>query len=345
MSRPTPATAVVLHGAVPADAPPDELDVLAEASLVEAALDRLGCRVERLALTPDLAAAARRLRRLRPDLVFNLVESLDGDGRMIHLAPTLLESLGLPFTGAGAEAMFLTSCKPQAKHRLAAAGLPTPAWTDTALGWSVPPGETGRWIVKSAWEHASIGLDAGNVVPPARLAAVAAERRAGFGGDWFAERFVDGREFNLSLLAGADGPDLLPPAEIDFVGYGAERPRLVDYAAKWLPEAASFHDTPRRFEFAASDGPLLDRLAALAHACWRLFGLRGHARVDFRVDGAGEPWILEVNANPCLSPDAGFMAAARQAGLDVDGVVARILGDVNRPAARRVAAPAAALDA
>ena len=66
-------------------------------------------------------------------------------------------------------------------------------------------------------------------------------------------------------------------------------------------------------------------LAALAFECWRLFGLRGYARVDFRVDREGRPWILEVNANPCLSADAGYMAAAAEAGLEPEEVVRRIL--------------------
>jgi D-alanine-D-alanine ligase len=66
-------------------------------------------------------------------------------------------------------------------------------------------------------------------------------------------------------------------------------------------------------------------LSRNALACWRLFGLGGYARVDFRVDSSGRPWILEINANPCLSPDAGFLAAAGRAGLDATRVVERIV--------------------
>jgi D-alanine-D-alanine ligase len=72
---------------------------------------------------------------------------------------------------------------------------------------------------------------------------------------------------------------------------------------------------------------LLATLADLGRACWDLFELRGYARVDFRVDQSGRPWVLEINANPCIAPDAGFMAAAAQAGLTIDEVVARIIAD------------------
>ena len=123
------------------------------------------------------------------------------------------------------------------------------------------------------------------------------------------------------------------------------KPRIVDYAAKWHAGSFEFCNTVRRFEFDAADRPLLARLEDVAKACWRLFGLRGYARVDFRVDAAGRPWVLEVNVNPCLSPDAGFAAAAARRGLDLPAVCAASSrscrpGSPNRrPASRQPAEP------
>ena len=76
---------------------------------------------------------------------------------------------------------------------------------------------------------------------------------------------------------------------------------------------------------------MLATLKELALRCWKLFGLRGYARIDFRVDREGKPWILEVNANPCLSPDAGFSAATLRAGLTFPDVLRRILGAEGKP--------------
>ena len=59
-----------------------------------------------------------------------------------------------------------------------------------------------------------------------------------------------------------------------------------------------------------------------------MFRLRGYARVDLRVDESGKPWVLEINANPCISPDSGFMAAATQAGMTYNDVIERILNDI-----------------
>jgi D-alanine-D-alanine ligase len=330
----------IVYGAVAADAAPDEQDVLVEVSTVQQTLTALGFAPVVVPLTLDLEAVRQRLLHLRPGFVFNLVESVEGLGRLIHLAPALYESLGLPYTGAGSEAMYLTSNKPLAKRLMASAGIPTPDW-----GAPAAPGFGGPYIVKSVWEHASIGIDESSVVEAAsKVATVARKRQRRYGGEWFAERFIDGREFNLSLLGDADGVELLPPAEMLFVDYPQGKRRIVDYAAKWHAGSFEFCNTVRRFEFGEDDRPLLAELEAIARSCWRLFGLRGYARVDCRVDAVGRPWVLEVNINPCLSPDAGFAAAAERRGLDLAAVVRRIIADM--PVAELIVGKrAAAMDA
>ena len=143
----------------------------------------------------------------------------------------------------------------------------------------------------------------------------------------YAEEFIEGREFNLAMLTGPDGVEVLPTAEIDFSAFPAEKPRIVGYRAKWEADSFEYNNTPHIFEFSAADQPLLEQLDAIARKCWKLFMLHGWARVDFRVDQNGRPWILEVNSNPCLSPDAGFFAALRQAGVSFDEAIRRIIDE------------------
>jgi D-alanine-D-alanine ligase len=280
-------------------------------------------------------------------LVFNLVESLGGTDRLMTLAPLLLEALDTPYTGATSHSMLAVADKRHAKQILHDAGLPTPGWFTCDEGWHVDPlprdrtagaaaGPT-RLIVKAVWEHASFELhnDAVIEVPGqitnGELAERLQARTAAAGRPLFVERFIDGREFNLSLLAGRHGPQVLPPAEIDFSAFPPDQPHIVGYPAKWDEGSFQYLNTPRRFEFARSDRPLLERLKQLAIRCWHLFRLRGYARVDLRVDAAGRPWILEINVNPCLSLDAGFAAALQRADIDYDEAIERILADTSCP--------------
>jgi D-alanine-D-alanine ligase len=319
----------VLHSSIGADAGPDELDTLVQVEEISKVLVGAGHEIVAIPCGLDLAAAKAALIAVSPDLVCNLVESMDGTGRLIHVAPALVERLGLPMTGCPADAVYATSNKLMAKQILHLSGLPVPDWyprSDPAGDRApVPPG---RLIVKSLWEHASIGLEESSVLEPPSEAALIAElerRRASLGGEAFAEQFVDGREFNLAVLEDRDGPRVLPPAEIRFVEFPEGKPRIVGYRAKWETTSFEYEHTVRSFDFAPDDASLLAALEALALRAFGVFRLRGYARVDFRVDPTGAPFILEVNANPCLSPDAGFAAAAARAGIGYDALVLKIV--------------------
>ena len=328
---------VVLHDAVPEGARPDELDTLEQVRAVAAALTARGHTAEALPFDLDLGRARAELLARGPDVVFNLVESVGGQGRLVHLAPALLEALGLPFSGCSAEATFLASGKPLAKRLLQQAGVPTAPWLsrpELAAGAPVP---AGRWIVKSAWEHASVGLDEDSVLEggdPAALLAELERRLPALGGEGFLEAFLPGRELNLGLLEGPDGPRHLPPAEIEFRDWPAGKPRVVGYRAKWAEDSFEYVHTVRRYAFGPEDQAFLAAGQALARACWDLFRLSGYARVDLRGDAQGRPVVLEVNTNPCLAPGAGFAAALEVAGLDYAHTIEELALNALRRAGR-----------
>ena len=299
---------------------PDEIDTLLSAEAVAHALGELGFATEIVAVDLDLNHFLA-LKRRDPLLVFNLVDAVRGDGRLAPVIPSMLDAVGLPFTGAHSDAWLETMSKVATKLKLKREGLPTPGFS--VDGARLDP--DARFIVKAVWEHGSLGLDEGSVVKGADAARVIAVRVARFGTEHFAERFVEGREFNLSLLDERGRAGVLPIAEILFEDWREGIPRIVGYDAKWTSDSEAYVGTPRRFGLETAQPALAAELVKLAKSCWDLFGLAGYARVDFRVDREGRPTILEVNVNPCLNPDAGFAAAAAQGGLSYRELIGSII--------------------
>jgi D-alanine-D-alanine ligase-like ATP-grasp enzyme/ribosomal protein S18 acetylase RimI-like enzyme len=314
----------IVHDAIATTGRVDERDALIQAELVAELLAALGHASERVEATADLEALTDRLRALAPDLVVNLVESLDGVAERIHWVPRWLESLGLPFTGGGSAAIRVTSHKLEAKRRLRAAGLPTPDWVEPG---EAAPGAERRWILKPIFEDAGIAIDDAAVVVAggAKLEQLLLERARQVGRPVFAEAFVEGRDFNVGLLAKGAGCEVLPPAEVVFENWPEDKPKLYGFAAKWDPRSLEWDRTPTVFALAEREPALAARLAALVLRAAAVFGLSGYARADFRVDAAGEPWILEVNSNPCLSPESGYLEAAALVNLSPRNVMERIV--------------------
>lgn len=327
---------LVLHSDVAEDAPPDEQDTLATAKAVSSALRVRGHEPASFAFSPDPAGMNRALHESRAEIVFNLVESVLGQGDLAGVAAAMLARRRIPYTGASAAALACAADKCFGKRLFVSAGLPTPDWAE-------PPRWTGLsndalYIVKSIDEDASIGLDDGAVVRGCDVRARAAACAAQYGGRWFAEAYCPGREFNISLIGAGRETCVLPIAETGFEGWSPERPRIVGYAAKWDSNSPDCTGTPRSFGMEREAPILAARLHDLALSAWRLMSLRGYARVDFRLDGTGAPMILELNPNPCLEPNAGFAAAAAEAGIEYPDLIERILWNGLRSAGERAPA-------
>lgn len=319
---------VIAHNPAGAEDDPSTSDVLAQAACVESALAELGIPCVRVAIDPG-----RTLEIIqdldRDSVIFNLIESPPGRPWIHTASAAVLELAGLPYTGSSPAALALSTDKIATRALLASEGvavapggrldLGLPLHHPTVLDRVPPP-----WILKPAFEDASIGLE-GDPVCDTRESAL--ERGAALARRFPAqpvlvERFLPGREFNVSLLQNGDRPEVLPIAEILYDGFPEGMPRVLGYDAKWDESSFAYIHTVRHFP---EEAPVLGKVREMALASWRLCGLKGYARVDFRLDEDGIPHVLEVNANPCLAENAGFMAAAGRAGLSKAGVVRRIL--------------------
>ena len=324
MSRRRPRIAVLYNApSLPRDHPhhESEVGVVAVARAVIAALKAHGFRPFGMAARPPAQRLVRGLVRRKPDAVFNLIEGFGGhSGGEAHVS-SLLELLGLPYTGCPPEAQGLLRSKGLAKALLVGSGLPTAPWQVDEPGRpAIFDPWPGRILVKPDSEDASLGIDQGSVVAnPDDLVARVAKIRAEHGPRVIAERYLPGPEFNVGVLALPE-PTALPVAEIVYSPSEGRWP-ILTYAAKWDVGSAEDRESRPRCP-AEIDESLASRLALLAEAAFRASGCRDYARVDFRLDDRGDPMILEVNPNPDLDPTAGLARAIAATGRDWAGTVA-----------------------
>jgi D-alanine-D-alanine ligase len=315
---------LIIHDRLSKFASKDELDTRLQAQQVAAALTSLGHQVSQTVFSLDLPFMRTRIAKLNPDHVFNLVETLEGS-KLLHVAPALFETMGLSFSGGGSQGMILTSDKPLAKRLMRLAGIPTPAWVGSDTTGELTDFLETPVIVKPVTEEASVGINDDSVRIFHTVEELHCAMQGAKGRPLFVERYIEGREFNISVMPFDGVPTVLPIAEMLFLDYPAGKPTIAGYEAKWEEHSFAYTHTQRSFSFTPQEEPLLKRLHDLSLRCWHLFGARGYARVDFRVDAAGEPYVLEMNLNPCVAQDSGFTAAAEKQGLSYVQMIERIL--------------------
>ena len=255
---------------------------------------------------------------LAADVVFNLCEALDCDSRHEIVIPSLLDLMGVTYTGSAPFALGLALRKDRAKEVLRARGIPTPAAVcveseDALPGILAALALPFPLIVKPTREDASVGIHASSVAHD--LASLERAARAvlrDLDQPALIERFIDGREIYVSLLGNAP-PRALPFHEIDFTDLPEGLPRIVSYAGKWDVESMECIGTrPTR---CLIDEPLRERVEQVARAAFTALDLCDYARIDVRLAADGTPYVIDVNPNCDLSADAGFARAAGYDGL------------------------------
>ncbi len=294
-----------------------------EAQAVATALEQLGYSPSLIPLGAEISRFVSALQQLQPELVFNLCEGFWGESRREMHVAALFELLGLPHTGSPALTLGLTQDKALTKDLLTRHGLPTPAYLQIPPGESLPEEFQLRWpvIVKPCFEDASLGITAESIVSD----EIALSSRIRYIHDRYrqaalVEEFIAGREFNAAVI-GDRYLEALPVSEICFRP-GLDR-QIVSYAGKWQEDSSEYAATAPvcPAELSKQERQSVQQVAL--QAC-RLLGCRDYARVDMRLRD-GVPYILEVNANPDISPDAGLARAARAAGSDYPTLIERIV--------------------
>ncbi|MGA2006167.1 MAG: D-alanine--D-alanine ligase [Solirubrobacteraceae bacterium] len=289
---------------------------LASGARVEDALARLGHDVVAIDVGPDLVT---QLREARPQVAFVALHGRGGEDGTVQ---ELLEVLGIPYSGSGVHACVRCADKMLAKHALRDGGLPTPDWVVLGqigfheLGMAEALADIGQrlgfpLVVKPVSQGSSLGVKfaaSQEELPAALIAALS------YGPRVLLERYIEGRELAVSLLAAGDEPaQALPIVEA-------------------VPRDRQFYDFAARYEIgrtdfvcpAVLDHALGERVREIARSAWGLLDCRGFARVDM-ILGADGPTVLEINPIPGLTETSLLPQAADAAGVSFDEVVARVL--------------------
>ena len=295
---------------------PDQL-ITGTVDAVAAELASEGNEITRIPVHDD-AKWVEKLRRARLDFVFNLCESVDGVAAMEPPVISVLELLALPYSGSSSWTTSLCLRKHVLNGALERAGLPVPKFAVVRRGGAIPSVGFPA-ICKPAAEDASIGVEQRSVVRTTRQLTERVDAMLERWDEVLVQRYIEGREVNVGIL----GDAVLPIAEIDFGRMPKGMWRIVTYRSKW--ETGSDEDLgsaprcPARLPAAVAT-----QLRRVAVAAWRIAGGSGYGRVDLRIDERGRPWILEVNANPDIAPDAGLARMARVAGIEYGALVRRV---------------------
>jgi len=310
---------VVLYNLEGDGAAIDAASVADAAKAIAAALREVGHAAELATVTGrDALSAVEQLAATKPDLVFNLCEAIAGNSRNEPTFVGLLDLFAIPYTGA--DLLGLASClyKHRAKAILLGSGVSTPAARSLTLGDLADPALDSLpypQFVKLDHEDASVGITEANVAPTA--AALRARAKAlidDYEQPVLVERYIEGREINVTLIGNGTDLRVLPLHEIDFAAMPRDRPNIVSYAAKW-DESHVDYDGTKPVPLRDASPELVAAVERTARAAWHALGLRDYGRVDLRVDAAGTPWVIDVNPNCDISPDAGVARSAKVAGM------------------------------
>jgi D-alanine-D-alanine ligase len=303
-----------------------EVGVVEEMEDIQMALDELGYVTSIMNVDSDVDRLYRYLRGERPDLVFNLVESIENESLLEMNVAGIYELLKIPYTGAGAYALGTALNKPRTKEILAYHGIRTPRHLVVEAGTEavLPPALHFPCIVKPAREDASVGIADDSVVETAaELQRKVRYIHAEFKQAALVEEYIDGRELNIAIL-GNTPPVPLPISEIDFSGLAPGMRKIVSYEAKWIGGTVAYEGT-RGVCPAILPPALEEEMKAAALRCFSLVGCRDYARVDVRLSRENVPYVLEVNPNPDISADAGFARSARASGLTFPETIGKIV--------------------
>jgi D-alanine-D-alanine ligase len=312
--------------------PPDDtagIDILEadwkmEYDVIET-LREIGHEVRVLGTHDDLGGVRTAAEDFKPHIVFNLMEAFADVTTFDQNVVSYLELLRLPYTGCNPRGLILARDKALSKKLLAYHRIPVPDFTVVRYGRKPQLSKKMRFplIVKSLFFEASAGISQASVVENAeQLAKRVTFIHENLGTAAIVEQFIDGRELYVGVI-GNERLETLPVWEMSFDKMPDNRWRIATERVKWSTQYQKRHGIMT--DKARLDDALTERIHRMARRAYRALDLNGYARIDFRLDENGRPFVLEANPNPNLAYGEDFAESAEVHGLPYERLLDRIL--------------------
>lgn len=264
----------------------------------------------------DIITFINQIKAISPHVIFNLCEAFADKSLGEMFIASLYELLGIPYTGSPPLTMGICLNKVLTKKLLVANGLPTPPWF---LKDEIEKIDDKMFplILKPISEDGSFGIFKENIIFEKKELKEKLEKITSLTKvPMFLEKFIDGRELNVSIL----GNEPICIGEIEFKIY----PRILTYNGKWKDGSEDDRGTIPKYPADLKEEERV-QILKIAKEVFEIFGLRDYARIDMRMDEKGNLYVIDVNPNPDLSLDAGFSRALKVRGISYEDGIKRIL--------------------
>ncbi len=279
--------------------------------------------VKSLAVDKNVEKAISSINEFSPDLIFNFVESIEGISTYEYCMAGLFQLLGYDFTGNVPSCLGNCLNKERAKNILRSHNINTPNSLIVAYSQKISEEEfklNFPVILKLLNEDASIGISEFSVVNnfEAFLKQLNFLQKT-YKKEVIVEEYIDGRELNVAIL----GNKVLPISEIKFNTLPEGLPKIVTYDGKWMEDSVYYENTKPVCPAELNEN-LQKNIEEIALQAFEAMNCRDYARVDIRLDKNNIPFVIEVNPNPDISTDSGFVRAAAAAGISYSGLLSTI---------------------
>ena len=302
-----------------------ERDFLRQIANIKKVLEKKYISVDTLAVNSDIRTAIKKITNYSPDAILNFVESVEGNSNLESYVAGVYDLLEIPYTGNSSVCLGNCLSKVRTKQILQSHGIRSPKYFIAGINHFPSKEELSikyPAILKLAREDASIGISEFSVVNDYESLIKRLEYLfSTYNQEVLIEEYIEGRELNVAVL----GKKILPISEIHFNGLPDDLPKIITYEAKWSPESVYYKNTVPKCP-AVLDEAVKQKIEKMAIEAFEALECRDYARVDVRLSKKNIPYVIEVNPNPDISQDAGFVRSAGADGISYEELLYKLTG-------------------